>query len=205
MERYVFRRYDCVMDRQAPTSSPDITSTHTSGPTATSTSDREALVAGLRAFGIAFLLPTDADPHRASTDPADLIGRLAASSDPRLRNALATLFVRNGQLGPTVVALVQHLNPDVADEIRRQYTAAVYLQHMWRTRLRLLVPDIVELTDLFSGELQLPDPRDRFGKTGLYALAARSPYNVLASYDTMMSLLFDQLERESTSEFPTAS
>lgn len=160
---------------------------------------RETLVGSLSARGIGFLDSEAYDALVPLTDVA-LVTGLAASPEPRLRNALALLFVRRPELADDVHAALTGLTPGPAMTLREQYTAAVYLQHMWHTRLGLYLPEMTELPDLFTTELGLPDPVERFGLTGLRALELRSGFNLTASYDTMMALLFDQLRRERVHE-----
>jgi hypothetical protein len=84
--------------------------------------------------------------------------------------------------------------------------AAVYLQRIWQIRLELYLDQIVLLPDLYSDQLELPPADERFGKTGLYALAeawsARSsyPFDWLASLNKAMDLLFAQLKMEISHE-----
>jgi hypothetical protein len=160
---------------------------------------RPALVAGLRAHGIAYLDDGELVAVPPAS-PAELVMGLAASRDPRLHNALAVLFVRQPQLASLVPDLVSTMPPDSADRLRRQYTAAVYLQHMWRTRLRLSLDEAGALPDLFSAELGLPAPEERFGLAGLRALEAQTGFTLTASYEAQMAQLFDQLRRERSHE-----
>jgi len=92
-------------------------------------------------------------------------------------------------------------------ELIAHYMAAVYLQRMWRTRLGFYL-DVRLLPDLFSAQLGLPAPDERFGKAGLHALAQwhanRSPFpfNHLSSYHHVMDLLFAQLKQEEREREP---
>lgn len=191
-----------ITDRLASSASPLETGEHGTAPDLV---DREALVAALRRHGIGFLQPLDAALGPVAPDAPTLIAHLAAHSDPRLRHALAMLFLRQPELAVQVPDIARGLDLAAAQELRVQYTAAVYLQRFWRTRLRLLLPVAVDLPDWFSADLALPAPSERFGKAGLYALADRSLYNELASYDAMIELLFDQLEQERRHELALAS
>jgi hypothetical protein len=157
---------------------------------------RAVLVASLHDWDIDILQPGDGSPTPDRLDPPALIAALAADADPRLRTVLAVLFVRHPELSRWVPDLAIALSSEAGSTLRRHYTAAVYLQRLWRSRLALYLPDAPLLPDWFSRELGLPSPEERFGKVGLYVLAARSPYNLRASYDRMMALLFDQLRAE---------
>ena len=48
--------------------------------------------------------------------------------------------------------------------------AAVYMQRHWKSRLGLYLDDITILPDLFSQQMGLPPPEERFGKTGQLSL-----------------------------------
>lgn len=152
-------------------------------------------------MGIGFLAPGDAETDR-SISPPDLIRALVTQPDPRLRLALVALFLRRPDLASCVPELASALDQDAALDLQTLYTAAVYLQRLWRTRLGLYLGDFRALPDYYSEDLALPPPDERFGKAGLYALtqawAARStyPYNRLASLNKTVELLFDQLYHE---------
>jgi len=162
---------------------------------------RESLVAELRHRGIRFLAPSDAQlgPERL-TDEALLIA-LLQHPDPRLRFSLIPWFILHPELHSMLPSLLPRLPLEERTELKVLYTAAVYLQRLWRTRLRLYLGEFQELPDLFSAELGLPSPMERYGKVGLHALArwhtehSDHLFNRLASYTKMMDLLFDQLKR----------
>jgi len=158
--------------------------------------DRDTLVAALRAWGVGFLGPADARPGEIPIAPEDLVGALATHTDPRLRSALVTLLVRHPEWADDVARLVLALDDVTGDAVKRAYTAAACLQRMWSPRLALYRADLPRLPDLYSEELGLPSPDERFGKVCLHALAARSPFNLLSSYDGMMAQLFWQLRIE---------
>jgi len=116
--------------------------------------------------------------------------------------ALIPWFILQPALHAALPPTVEVLLPTARVEIKALYTAAVYLQRLWRTRLSLYLGDFQELPDRFSRELGLPSPAERHGKVGLHALAewhARQsgyPVNRLASYNKVMTLLFEQLKQE---------
>jgi hypothetical protein len=104
--------------------------------------------------------------------------------------------------------LIQELPPRDCTELKAFYMAAVYLQRLWRTRFRFYLGEFEELPDLFSGELALPSPTERYGKAGLHALAqwhanqSDYPLNRLASYNRMADLLFEQLKQKARNHAP---
>ncbi|HIC88862.1 MAG TPA: hypothetical protein EYP04_05625 [Anaerolineae bacterium] len=85
--------------------------------------------------------------------------------------------------------MIQKLPPAARVELKALYTAAVYLQRLWRTRLGFYLGNYSELPDRFSNDLGLPSPAERHGKVGLYAPAewhakhSDYPVNRLSSYN----------------------
>jgi hypothetical protein len=140
-----------------------------------------------------------------------LIASLAMHDDPRLRQALIGLFL----LQPTLAVLVPHivvsLDERATCELQAYYTAAVYLQTMWRIRLARYLPAMRELPDYFSPTLSLPPREDEYGKAGLYTLAewhtrhSRFPYNYVSAYAGVADLLFASLKVQHSSHEPTAA
>ena len=98
---------------------------------------RDDLVAGLHARGVCYLAPTPAGDERVVTDEELILG-LAWSKDSRLRFALVALLLRHPMLSDVVERLCAQAHPAaVLGELRKRYLAALYLQRLWRTRLRL--------------------------------------------------------------------
>jgi hypothetical protein len=163
--------------------------------------EREELVAALRAWDVRFLAPSDAQAG-GPLPPAELLARLSSNDDPRLRLALIPLFILHPDLAGGVSQLASVLDAASRTELVAGYMAAVYLQQIWSVRLGFYLPQVAPLPDLFSVELGLPPPVDHYGKTGLRGLAAWHaahslyPFNWLASYQRTMDLLFAQLKQE---------
>lgn len=161
--------------------------------------DREALVAELRRRGVDYLMPAGA----TATEPMDsaiLLASLASHRDPRLRQAIIALLLLQPQLSSQVIELGDRLRQPAERVLRTAYMAAVYLQRMWRIRLRRYLGESPELPDLFSRELGLPDPLQGHGKPGLHALAewqserSGEACNHLAEYESVADLLFSSLQ-----------
>lgn len=162
----------------------------------------EPLVAVLRARGIRFLAPSDARLGPGPISDRDLIMCLASHDQPRLRLALAALFLMHPELVTQVEGL--DLPPAAQAELRTQYTAAACLQRMWSIRLSFYLGQFPLLPDLYSAALGLPPVDVQYGKLCLHTLAARQPFDQLPAYEGLMDLLFGQLKAEATHEYATA-
>ncbi len=170
--------------------------------------DRDLIVENLRALDICYLASGNIKQEaRVNLPPPVLIKRIAESADPRLRLALIAIFIRHPRNSSIVPDLVSRLDEPARTELKTFYMAAVYLQRYWMPRLKLYMENFPLLPDLYSEELALPEPEDRHGKIGLYALAewhaSRSPYhfNWRVSYLKVMDLLFAQFRMEESNEF----
>jgi hypothetical protein len=168
--------------------------------------EREALVAALRQRGVDWLTPSDATAGEA-IEAERLIASLAAHPEARLRQALTGLFLLCPRDWEAVEQVAQGLDEPARDELMARYMAAVYLQRIWRTRLRRYLGEVLELPDLYSETMGLPPANEGFGKPGLAALAdwhrarASVPYNRLAEYNQIADHVFAALRaRASTSE-----
>lgn len=164
--------------------------------------DRETLVAELRERGVAYLAPSDARVENPPPSDEALIAALLAQPDARLRMGLVPLFLRHPHLAEEVAGLAGRLDSDLRLESQTYYQAAVYLQRLWRSRLGFYLDANTTLPDLFSGEMGLPSPDERYGKVGLYALAdawqarSRFPYDRLAEINQTFEHFVGQLEVE---------
>jgi hypothetical protein len=157
---------------------------------------RDDLVAGLHARGVCYLAPT---PHgdEAPLSDDELITGIAQAEDARLRFALAGLFLVHPELATRARELVYHTNgralPEHArDELRKQYVAAMYLQRLWRTHLRLHFGEKPLIPEQFTQEMNLPSPDHMHGELGLRLLCERSPYNDWSSYQQVVDLISNQ-------------
>lgn len=160
-----------------------------------------SLLAALRAHGVRYL--TD-DPRASgesvqSISPQQLLAGLAQASDPRLRYTIAPLLLVRPELAPLVPPVARSLSPAAKDVLVEAYTAAVYLQRAWQTRLRRYLGEQSTLPPLWIDELGLPDPDERFGRSGLAALRARQRRGATARhsiYEQVALNLFGQLVAE---------
>jgi hypothetical protein len=149
---------------------------------------RDDLVASLHARGVCYLTPT---PHGDETPLSDdaLIAGIAQADDARLRFALAGLFLLHPDLAARAIQLEPALLGAARDELRKQYVAAMYLQRLWRTHLRLQFGETPLIPEHFTQEMDLPAPDLMHGEMGLRQLCDRSPYNDWSSYQQVIDLL----------------
>ena len=167
---------------------------------------RETLVGALREHGICYLVPGDAASHPGLNSPETLLAALSQQPDARLQLAIVPLLLRNPGFADHVPLLVARLDAPQALDLQTLYMAAVYMQRHWKSRLGLYLDDMILLPDLFSRQMGLPPPEDRFGKTGLYRLAdawqARStfPFARPEALNKTIDLFFEQLKLEKASQ-----
>ncbi len=157
---------------------------------------RDHLVAALHQRGICYLAPSPHGDEPHLNDDELLIG-LAGSKDGRLRFALAGLLLVHPELVENLIAIVEThtsapINAPIAQELKRQYVAAAYLQRMWRTRLNQRFGDTPLMEDRFTGELNLPASGMMNGKLGLRTLTDASLFNDWSSYEQVVDMICDQ-------------
>lgn len=152
---------------------------------------RDDLVAGLHARGVCYLTPT---PHgdELVLDDDTLITGIAQAEDARLRFALAGLFLVHPDMAVRAADIDATLDHAAQSELRKQYVAAMYLQRLWRTHLRLQFGETPLIPARFTAELDLPAPDLMHGEYGLRLLCDRSPYNEWSSYQQVIDLLSAQ-------------
>lgn len=167
-------------------------------PLATAYRDDTALLAALDAHGVRHLALAEPAATYVTVDDTDLMGRLASHTDPRLREALIPLFLRQPDLATRATGLVTRLEPAAADTLRHFYTAAVYLQRLWLSTLRMHLGRFSLLPDHFGqSHYHLPAPDVKFGEAGLRGLARRyadrTGMDWLSVYQVTMNLFLQQL------------
>ena len=161
--------------------------------------DADALVDGLRAYGVRYITGGSHTPSPEPPDANELIGGLAEASDARVRYALAALFLVRPELAALAPTVADALPAPAKDVLIEAYVAAVYLQRAWRTRLHRYLGEQPSLPPLWIRELGLPDPDERFGRAGLLALRARQKRGATARhgiYEQVALNLFGQLVAE---------
>ena len=154
--------------------------------------DAESLAATLDSFGVPYLhTATPAEP--LPLGERALVAALAQHPSPRLHEALIPFFLSRPELGDEVPAIADELAPEAATRVRHMYTAAVYLQHLWRTQLEMYLGSVEPLGDHFGQSMwNLPPTSEHHGEAGLRVLAehfqAKSGTNWLSAYESTMSL-----------------
>lgn len=169
--------------------------------------ETERLIAELRARGIAYLSGGH-DPQVASLvaanslPPVELICRLAASQESRVRNALIALLLLHPDLADVVPDALAQADPATAEQIVVLALAALYLSHLWSTRLALalgfrpVLPE--EQWARFWRERGLPAPTEFHGELGLRALQEAErlrrglPLNFLGDWQNQVDRLLAQ-------------
>ena len=159
--------------------------------------DVETLAATLAEIDVHyFRTSTAAKP--LSVDPTNLIATIAQHSSPRVHEALIPLFLRHPEFASYVPNLVAILPSAAGMTLRHLYTAAVYLQRLWRGKLEMYLGSSPLLPDYFGqSEWGLPAPTEHFGEAGLRVLAeqlrSKTGFNWLSTYQTVISLYLTQL------------
>ncbi|MCI0398661.1 MAG: hypothetical protein L0332_34230 [Chloroflexi bacterium] len=162
--------------------------------------DVEALAATMAQLDIHYLrTPTSAEP--LPLEPSYLIAVLAQYDSPRVREALIPLFLRYPEFARYVPDLITALPPVASMTLRHLYTAAVYLQRLWRGKLEMYLGPLPLLPDYFGqSEWGLPAPTEHYGEAGLRALAehfqTKTGDNWLSTYQAAISLFLIHLRLE---------
>lgn len=169
--------------------------------------ETERLIAELRARGIAYLSGGH-DPQVAAQmaadplPPVELIPRLAGSQESRVRNALIALLLLHPDLADVVPDALARADPATAEQIVVLALAALYLSHLWSTRLALalgfrpVLPE--ERWARFWRERGLPAPSEFHGELGLRALQEAErlrrglPLNFLGDWQNQVDRLLAQ-------------
>ena len=171
--------------------------------------DSAALVATLNQYGVRYLRTATATSTGSvqavtplSLTPETLITAIVQHSEPRIREALILLFLRQPTFAQYVLELVETLPETAATTLQHFYTAAVYLQRLWRGKIEIYLGPLPLLPDYFGQPLwSLPSPTEHYGEAGLRVLArqfqAKTGDNWLSTYQSAMSLFFNPITTRS--------
>jgi hypothetical protein len=166
---------------------------------------REHLVAALHQRGVCYLAPSPYGDEPHFTDDELILG-LAASRDGRLRFALAGLMLVDPGIAARAAHMLEHrdvrarhggkslegIPETVWADVQQHYLAAMYLQRMWRTRLRLALGETEWISEAFTTENNLPPADDLHGEHGLRVLTDKSVFNDWSSYQQVIDMICDQ-------------
>jgi len=152
--------------------------------------DNASLITQLRGLGVRHLRAISSVEDVSPADPVTLINSPAQHPEARFREALIPLFRRQPHLADHIPQLVASLEEPAAQVLSHLYTAAVYLQRLWRGVLGLYLGDSPLLPDYFGQSFGLPDPVDYFGEVGLHALAThfreQTGYEWFSAYEAVI-------------------
>ena len=164
--------------------------------------NEDTLVDGLRSYGVRYL-SGGSEETLPPPDPSVLIAGLAQSPEPLLRQALTALFLVHPDFAPVAQQTAAALPSPARDALIEAYVAAVYLQTLWRTRLRRHLGEQSPLPPLWLDDWGLPPPAEHDGRLGLAALETRRQQRPggrrgRGGYERVADNLFGQLLAERT-------
>jgi hypothetical protein len=127
-----------------------------------------------------------------------MLACLIDSNSPRLNLAVTAFFLVHPEQAKQsdIFETISELSKKSQKLFKLYYTAAVYLQALWKSQLAFFGTS--QMQDYFSQELKLPDPHQLHGRLGLAYLedalqqSAPEPYHYQASFDAMIKILLDQ-------------
>lgn len=164
----------------------------------------------LEKWGVPFLSSPLAKEDLRLLELDDLLSVLIQSRAGRLRLAITAFFLVHPEKALVVFRTLSVLKKKPRLLLEFYYTAAVYLQELWKTQLAHFGTS--RLPDYFSHKLELPEPAQFHGRLGLASLEEMlqqlvcEPYNYQASFESLIRLLESREEFcETTCESPTNS
>ncbi len=119
------------------------------------------LASQLSAFDVPHLRVPSAAADVEPLSSEQLIRQLAQHDDARYHEALIPFFLRHPGCSALVPNIIASLDAESAEVLRHMYTAAVYLQRLWRSQLRMYLDAAERLPNGlgFSGARRgLPPP-----------------------------------------------
>ncbi len=162
----------------------------------------DQLADALQHLGVIFLFGHSGEEGALHDQPVLLLASLAASQDARLRLALIPLFVAHPEFSPYVQKAVNGLGENARITLKCYYSAAVYMQKVYHSRLQSLIGLKDPLPDHFSREFGLPDTGD--AREQLHRLAQRHEalsgdrLNWLGTYEHAVQVWLRGLEIQNT-------
>lgn len=147
----------------------------TSAPSPYLKLDPDRIVTTLHSLGVTYIYLSEGAEAYKSLPPEHLIVALLQSGDVRIEYSLISLLLRHPEFAEGIPNVASNLQPSWAEKLRRHYTAAVYLQRMYRPTLAIYLGTTPTLPDYFSAQLGLPSPDEYYGVIGLQELVDRLP------------------------------
>lgn len=136
--------------------------------------DDDRVVATLNELGIRYIVQKRAEPY-TDLPAAQIVAALIAHQSVRVRYAVIALLLRHPDWAAAALDAMRTLSLAEAEQLRRYYTAAVYLQRMYRPVLEIYLGKQPMLPDYFSVAMGLPPPGEYYGVSGLRELVSRLP------------------------------
>jgi hypothetical protein len=162
--------------------------------------DGDRIVATLHRLGVRYIVAEDGAEAYDDLPPEQLIAALVSGRSIRVEYAVIPLLMRHPEFASAVPELAASLPVARAELLKRHYTAAVYLQRMYRPALEIYLGKKPNLPDYFSTEMGLPSPEEYYGEIGLRELISRlpPPINWWLSYLDPVQMFIRTLSLEKT-------
>lgn len=133
--------------------------------------DANNLLSNMNRIGVHFLVGDDNPGLAAPITPAQLLGGLAAQSDARLRLALIAVLLQHPEYSKYAPDALELLDDTQRLTLKLYYTAAHYLQLVYKNQLEDVLGQFLWLPDKYSEELNIIE--DGAAKVQLNRLAKR--------------------------------
>lgn len=133
--------------------------------------DANNLLLNMNRIGVHFLVGDDNPGLAAPITPAQLLGGLAAQSDARLRLAMIAVLLQHPEYSKYAPDAVALLDDTQRITFKLYYTAAHYLQLVYKNQLQDVLGQFLWLPDIFSEEFNIME--DGAAKVQLKQLAKR--------------------------------
>jgi hypothetical protein len=127
---------------------------------AQSTFTGEQLAGSLQALGVQFIMGKSSIDKILHKHPAHLIAALAESNESRLRLSIIPLFLEHPEFAAQVRGAANQVDPARRLMLQCYYTAAVWLQRKYSSRIDLLIGRKESLPDYFSSGLGIQTTDD---------------------------------------------
>ena len=133
--------------------------------------DANNLLSDMNRIGVHFLVGDDHPGLAVPITPAQLLGGLAAQSDARLRLALIAVLLQHPEYAKDTPDALEILDDTQRLTFKLYYTAAHFLQLVYKNQLQDVLGQFLWLPDKYSAELNLME--DGAAKVQLKRLAKR--------------------------------